>query len=254
MEDASMPKNHKHREYRFEIDAFSPTSIPMSRLAEYVSDLAKVFGNNNSVHLLKIEGGSTVPVLMVEWEAEPKVRDRIKAIKNHEGPEDAQQAAKDLDRRLLQDNATAVLIDPAGSKVFRFPGRENATKMEFGPVNQAGVFQGIPIKVGGENDPVPVHLEDGKEKHIVLARRSLAKDIAQYLFTSVVRVEGMGRWIRHTDGEWEMLSFHATSFKLIEDADIRKNIGELRKLPGEWKNLDDPLAELEQIRRGAKLQ
>lgn len=249
-----MPKNRKHREYRFEIDAFSPTSIPMSRLAEYVSDLAKVFGNNNSVHLLKIEGGSTVPVVVVEWEAEPKVRDRIKAIKNHEGPEDAQQAAKDLDRRLLQDNATAVLVDPAGTKIFRFPGRENATKMEFGPVNQAGVFQGIPIKVGGENDPVPVHLEDGKEKHIVLARRSLAKDIAQYLFTSVVRVEGTGRWIRHTDGEWEMLSFHATSFKVIGDADIRKNIGELRKLPGEWKNLEDPLAELEQIRRGAKLQ
>jgi hypothetical protein len=254
MEDASMPKNRKHREYRFEIDAFSPTSIPMSRLAEYVSDLAKVFGSNNSVHLLKIEGGSTVPVVMVEWEAEPKVRDRIKAIKNHEGPDDAQQGAKDLDRRLLQDNATAVLVDPAGSKIFRFPGRENATKMEFGPVNQAGVFQGVPIKVGGENDPVPVHLEDGKEKYIVLARRSLAKDIAQHLFTSVVRIEGTGRWIRHTDGEWEMLSFHAASFKVIEDADIRRNIGELRKLPGEWKNLKDPLAELEQIRRGAKLQ
>jgi len=181
-------------------------------------------------------------------------RDRIKAIKSREAPEDALQAAKDIDRRLLQDNAKAVLADPAGNNIFRFPGRENATKMEFGPVSQAGFFQGVPIKVGGENDPVPVHLEDGKDKHIVLARRSLAKDIAQHLFTSVVRVEGTGRWIRHTDGEWEMLSFHATSFKLIEDADIRKNISELRKVPGEWKKLDDPLAELEQIRRGMKLQ
>jgi hypothetical protein len=35
-----MPKSRKHREYRFEIDAFSPMSIPMSRLAEYISDLA----------------------------------------------------------------------------------------------------------------------------------------------------------------------------------------------------------------------
>ena len=249
-----MHKTRKNREYRFKIDAFSPTTIPMSRLAEYVSDLAKMFGNNNSVHLLKIEEGSTVPLVMVEWEAEPKVRDRIKAIKSREAPEDALQAAKDIDRRLLQDNAKAVLADPAGNNIFRFPGRENATKMEFGPVSQAGFFQGVPIKVGGENDPVPVHLEDGKDKHIVLARRSLAKDIAQHLFTSVVRVEGTGRWIRHTDGEWEMLSFHATSFKLIEDADIRKNISELRKVPGEWKKLDDPLAELEQIRRGMKLQ
>jgi hypothetical protein len=249
-----MPKNRKHREYRFEIDAFSPATIPMSRLAEYVSDLAKMFGNNNSVHLLKIDEGSTVPVVLVEWEAEPKVRDRLKAIKSHEAPDEAQQAAKDIDRRLLQDNAKGVLVDPVGGKIFRFPGREAATKMEFGPVNQAGIFQGIPIKVGGENDPVPVHLEDGKEKYIVLARRSLAKDIAQHLFTSVVRVDGIGRWIRHTDGEWEMLSFHASSFKIVEDADIRKNINELRNVPGEWKKLEDPLGELEQIRRGTKLQ
>jgi hypothetical protein len=249
-----MPKTRKHREYRFEIDAFSPTTIPMSRLAEYISDLAKMFGNNNSVHLLKIEQGSTVPVIMVEWEAEPKVRARFKAIKSHEAPDEAQQAAKDIDHRLLQDNAKAVLVDPAGAKVYLFPGREAATKLEFGPVNQAGAFQGVPIKVGGENDPVPVHLEDGREKYIVLARRSLAKDIAQHLFTSVVRVEGTGRWIRHTDGEWEMLSFHVGSFRVIENANLRKDISELRKLPGEWKKLEDPLAELDQIRRGTKLQ
>jgi hypothetical protein len=249
-----MPRTRKHREYRFEIDAFSPSTIPMARLAEYISDLAKVLGNNNSVHLLRIEGGSTVPVVMVEWEAEPKVRERLRAIKNHDAPEEAQQAIKDIDRRLLEDNARAMLVDPVGGKVVRFAGREGATKLEYGPVNQPGVFQGVPIRIGGEHDPVPIHLEDGKDKHIVQARRSLAKDMAQHLFTSVVRVEGTGRWIRHTDGEWEMLSFLAASFAVMEDADIRKNVAELRKVPGEWKKLEDPLAALEQIRRGTKLQ
>ncbi len=244
------PKTHKQREYRFEIDAFTPGTIPMARLAEYVSDLAKMFGNNTYVHLARVEPGSTVPVVLVDWEAEPKVRERLKAIRTQE----AQQAAKDVDRRLLQDNAKGVLIDPTGRKVFRFCGRENATKLEFGPISQPGVFQGIPIKVGGENDPVPVHLEDSKDKTIVLAKRSLAKEIAQYLFTSVVRVEGTGRWIRHTDGEWEMLSFQAASFKVIEDASMRKNLEDLRQIPADWKKLDDPLAELEQIRRGSKLQ
>jgi hypothetical protein len=248
------PKTGKNREYRFEIDSYTPSTIPMARLAEYVSDLAKMFGNNSYVHLARIESGSTVPVVLVDWEAEPKVRERLKAIRTREAPEEAQQAAKDLDRRLLQDNAKAVLVDPTGGKVFRFRGRENATKLEFGPITQTGVFQGKPIKVGGENDPVPVHLEDGKDKTIVLARRSLAKEIAQHLFTSVVRVEGAGRWIRHTDGEWEMLSFQATSFKVIEDASIRENIDDLRGVPAEWKKHADPLAELEQIRRGAKLQ
>ena len=248
------PRARKHREYRFEIDAFTPATIPMARLAEYVSDLAKIFGNNSYVHLARIEPGSTVPVVLVDWEAEPKVRERLRAIRNHEAPEEAQQAAKDVDRLLMQDNARAALVDPAGNKVFRFCCRDNATKIEFGPINQPGVFQGVPIKVGGENDPVPVHLEDGKDKTIVLAKRSLAKEIAQHLFTSVVRVEGTGRWIRHTDGEWEMLTFSATSFKVIEDANIRKSINALREIPAEWKKLEDPLAELEQIRRGTKLQ
>jgi hypothetical protein len=241
----------RHREYRFEIDAFSPSTIPMARLAEYLSDLATMFGSPNSVHLLKVDKGSTIPVVLVDFEAEPKVRDRIKAIKHEEAPDDALAAARSIDRRLLQDNAKAELRDPVGAKVFHFPGRENAVRQEFGPVNQTGSFQGIPIKIGGENDPVPLHLEDGKEKHIVLVRRSLAKDIAKHLFSSVLRVDGVGRWVRHRDGEWEMLYFNAASYTVIEDSTLAQDIAALRKLPGEWKAMDDPIAELERVRHGS---
>jgi hypothetical protein len=247
-------KIRKHREYRFEIDAYTPETIPMSRLAEYVSDLAKMFGNDKSVHLMRIEKGSTVPVMRVEWEAEPKVRDRLHAIKQREAPEEAQRAAKDVDRRLAQDNAKAALVDPVGTKVFKFAGRDLLTKLQFGPISQPGVFQGIPIKVGGEHDPVPVHLEDGTDKHIVQAKRTLAKEIAQYLFSAVIRVEGNGRWLRHPDGEWELLDFRVAKFDLVADADIRKNIGDLQQIDAEWKKLNDPLAFLAQIKRGEKPQ
>jgi len=245
-------KDKRHREYRFQIDAFHPSTIPMVRLAEYLSDLATMLGSPNSVHLLKVEEGSTVPVVLIDFEAEPKVRDRIKAVKNREAPEDAQTAAKNIDRRLLQDNAKAEIVDPVGAKVFHFPGRENADRQEFGPINQPGSFQGIPIKVGGENDPVPLHLEDGREKHIVLVRRTLAKEIAaKYLFTTVLRVEGVGRWIRQRNGEWELLSFNAYSYTPIEEGTLTQDIEALRKLPGEWKKLDDPISELERIRHGS---
>ena len=226
----------------------------MSRLAEYLNDLATILGQEKNVHLSKIEGGSTVPVILVDWEAEPKVRDRLRAIKHKEAPAEAQAAAKDIDRKLAEDNAKAALIDPVGVKVFQFPGRERATKLEYGPITQPGSFQGVPIRVGGEKDPVPVHLDDGQQKYIVLMRRALAKDVAQYLFTDVIRVEGIGRWVRHADGEWEMLAFHATTFRLIDDKDIRASINELREIPASWKQLEDPLADLERIRRGEKLQ
>ena len=247
-----MPKQVKHREYRFEIDAFSPATIPMARLAEYLSDLAIMLGSPSNVHLMRVEKGSTVPVVLVDFEAEPKVRDRIKLVKNREAPTDAQDAAKRIDRNLLLDNAKATIVDPVGAKVFRFPGRENAVRQEFGPINQPGNFQGVPIKIGGENDPVPVHLDDGTEKHIVQVKRVLAKEIAKFLFTTPLRLEGIGRWIRHKDGEWEMLYFNATSYAVLEEGGtLTHDIMALRRIPGEWKKLDDPLGELERIRHGS---
>lgn len=49
-----------------------------------------------------------------------------------------------------------------------------------------------------------------------------------------------------------MKSFQAQSMSVIEDADIRKNIGELRSIESGWKKAKDPLKQLEQLRRGTK--
>lgn len=243
-----------YREYKFKIDAFTPDTIPMSRLIEYLSDLAVILGNRERVHFNRIEGGSTTPVVRVEWEAEPKVRDRLHKLKLKEVPDDVLRADRDINRRLADDNAVGVLRDPTGSKVLQFPGRELLRKLVFGPITQPGYFQGVPISVGGERDPVPIHLEDGKDKHIVYAKRTVAKDIAQYLFTSPIRVEGSGRWLRHADGEWELLDFRVTDYKLVEDGDIRKNVADLRSIPAAWKQLDDPLTELTDIKQGGRAQ
>jgi hypothetical protein len=238
------------REYRFEIDAFTPETIPLSRLAQYLGDLAKIMGESANVHFNRIEAGSTVPVIRVDWEAEPKVRERIRAVKFNEGSPAALRAYAEINKRLLEDNANGVLIDPGKNKVIHFPGRDNANQPEFGPIRQTAVFQGIPIKVGGERDPVPVHLEDGEEIHIVDASRRIAKQIADYLFASVVRVEGKGRWIRERTGEWKMLDFYVSDFDVLKEGNLRSDIQRLRSIPAAWKDRDDPLSELMTIRRG----
>jgi hypothetical protein len=247
-------KPRKPREYRFEIDAFTPDTIPLSRLSQYLGDLARIMGQEASVHLVKVDKGSTVPIISVDWEAEPKVRERLRAVKFNEGPAEARRAFKEINKRLVEDNANGVLVDPGRSKVLRFPGADAANQVEFGPISQAGSFQGVPIKVGGENDPVPIHIEDGAEKHIVWGSRSLAKDISLHLFTSVVRIHGIGRWLRTRMGEWELREFHATSFEVIPDGDIKSNISKLRSIPADWKKLDDPIAELMAMREAGRPQ
>ncbi len=237
-------------EYRFEIDAFTPETIPLNRLVQYLGDLAKIMGESANVHLSRIDPGSTVPVIRVDWEAEPKVRERVRAVKFNEGSPTALRAYAEINKRLLEDNANGVLIDPGKNKVIHFPGRDIANQPEFGPIRQTAVFQGIPIKVGGERDPVPVHLEDGEEIHIVDASRRLAKQIADYLFVSVVRVEGKGRWMRERTGQWKMLDFYVNTFDVLKEGNIRSDLEQLRKVPAAWKDRDDPLAELVSIRHG----
>jgi hypothetical protein len=246
-----MPRKPKNpREYRFEIDAFSPDTIPLARLSQYLGDLARMMGEQANVHLARIEKGSTVPVIRVDWEAEPKVRERLRAVKFNEGPAEPRRAFKEINKRLVEDNANGVLVDPGRSKVLRFPGRDAATQVEFGPIVQISVFEGIPIRIGGEADPVPVHLEDGDVRHIIHAPRRLAKGIAEHLFTAVIRVEGKSRWIRNRLGDWEMQSFYAQEFEVLREGDIRSDVESLRKIEGEWKTLDDPLSNLRAIRMG----
>lgn len=241
-------------EYRFEIDSFTPETIPLSRLAQYLSDLARMMGENSNVHLVRVDKGSTVPIIRVDWEAQPKVRERLRAVQLNEGPLEPRRAFREINRKLIEDNAAGALFDPSAKRLIRFPGRDGANQLEFGPISQPGTFQGIPIKLGGEKDSVPVHLEDGEEIHIVQAPRRIAKEIATYLFSNVVRVEGKGRWLRNKSGEWEMLHFHVSGFEVLSDGDFLSNVASLRKIPADWKNSDDPLSDLAALRTGERPQ
>ena len=50
-----MPKPRKALEYRFEIDAFTPDTIPMARLAQYLGDIARMMGQEASVHFARVD-------------------------------------------------------------------------------------------------------------------------------------------------------------------------------------------------------
>jgi len=249
-----MKRKKKPREYRFEIDAYTPDTIPMIRLSQYLSDLARMMGENANVHFARVEKGSTVPVIRVDWEAEPKVRERLRAVKFNEGPMEAQRAYREINKKLVEDNANGVILDPNRGKVIKFPGRDGASQPEFGPIRQHSVLQGIPIRVGGEQSDVPIHLEDGEAKHIVIAPRRIAKQIGAYLFTSVVRVEGIGRWTRNRMGEWELLELYVDNFEELSEGTIRSDVSRLREIPASWKEMDDPIGELAALRHGERPQ
>lgn len=108
--------------------------------------------------------------------------------------------------------------------------------------------------VGGKRlDEVPVHLQgrDPRNKYNCLTDRDKAKQIAGHLFETVIKVEGIARWIRTPEGEWEMRRFWIENFQPIGEASsftFKESIADLRSIPAKWKDLPDPISELTRIR------
>lgn len=242
----------ERREYRLKIDAYKPDTMPMMRLAEYLADFATLLGEEASVHLLRIEAGSTCPVVLVDWESEPKVRDRLIRVRDQAGPEDAMRAAHSIDNRLVEDNGSATVIAPAKQKIIEFPGIKRPRPIEWPSINQAGQLVGIPIAVGGKQDLVPVHLQDGTDEYFLLAQRDKAKQIAPYLFTTAIRVSGRGRWRKEPGGPWVLERYVIDDFEPMAITGVAEGIKQLRDIRADWKSRKDPLAELDRFRRSKK--
>lgn len=240
------------REYKFRIDAYTPETLPMERLAEYMADLAKMLGEPASVHFVRLDPGSTVLVQMIDEEAEPKVRHRVQMVRSGDGPADALQAYNRINRRLLDDNAIGALSDDRDANVIDFPGRNLAESVTFGAFNQTGSLDGQLMRIGGVRDQVPVTLlaSDGAQFNCQ-APRELAKTIARYLLGPELRVHGDGRWHRDKTGSWRLDRFTIGNFEVLDDEPLGAVVARLRDVKGsEWSEVEDPWAELERERNG----
>ena len=70
-------KSEEQGQYRLKIDVFSVDSLPMSRLAEYMAELAVRLGERERVHFSHLEAGSAVLVSDIEPVALLEVEERV---------------------------------------------------------------------------------------------------------------------------------------------------------------------------------
>ncbi|MBF0367936.1 MAG: hypothetical protein HQL52_00610 [Magnetococcales bacterium] len=243
-------------EYRFIIDGFTPETIPMARLAEYMADLATIFGERESVHFGGVESGSAKLIPWVEPEAAPKVKFNIEQAKAGLAPKAAQDAIHNIDKLLREDNTTGRLTNNEGAEIIPFPGREAPTPTTYGPFNQEGSLDGTVFKLGGQklggqNDLYPVGLQSENIVYNCVASLSLVKCLSKFIMGPELRVWGKGRWFRSEEGQWELRKFRINSFDPLEEKKLTEVVKELRAIPGSgWNEIEDPFAELHRIRHG----
>lgn len=130
----------KSKERRFKIDVFTPETIPMERLAQYMLQFAKLLGEPERVHFVDVESGSAVLRARVEDVAIPKVERRITDASRGQGDVVALKALQSLDDMLAEDNAVGQLCDDVGAEIIAFPGRNRAKPLEYGPFREEGVL------------------------------------------------------------------------------------------------------------------
>lgn len=237
------------REFRFTIHAYTPETIPMGRLAEYMADLAKLLGEYSAVHFVKVEPGSVTLLNKIEDEALPKVRQRVQLTRAGEGPPEAQAAYHRLNTKLGQDNGRGDL-QSGDVKVLEFPGRDETEEGEFA-FNKQGTLDGIPIRLGGTDEIVPVQLQSGPTVYHCRAERSVARRIAAHIFENEIRLYGTGRWLRNKAGEWNLQRFKIADFEVLDATPLPELVARMRAMPGnEWNDAKDPWAELNRIRNG----
>jgi hypothetical protein len=234
-------------EYGLKIDAYTPDTMPMARLAEYMTELAALLGQTNSVHFARLEDGSTELVHWVEREASPKVRARTTGVKLGEAPQSAMRAYRTLNKFLREDDAVGTLREKTAATtnvVLLFPGRLEATE-KIPIVRQQGSIDGIVNHMSGRDETVHVHLEsDDKQVSVCTITRALAKQLRHHMWEPV-RLFGRGTWSRDADGIWALKDFKIENFQTLQDEPLSAVLAKLREHPMDW--IEDAYTEL---RRG----
>jgi len=242
-----MSGNH---EYRLRIDVFSVESLPMSRLAEYMAELARLLGEQERVHFSHLEAGSAVLVSRIEEPAAPKVGERLQKIRTGNAPKDALQAYKALDTLLAKDNAVATLTGENGAEIIVFPGRTRSKPVRYGPFREDGSLDGVVIRLGGRDESIPVLLEDAEGAvYPCQTTVELSKQLAPHYRGATVRVYGSGKWVREENGSWTLQQFDISRFEVIDDSPLVDVVTKLRAVEGSEWGKDASLGDVLGFRR-----
>jgi len=222
-----------NNEYTFRIDVFTPDTLPMARLAEYMAALADLIGHKESTHFARIEEGSARLVSRVEEQDAPKVQRRLEAVTSPTPPQGTAKAFKTLDDMLAEDNAVGEIVGPGGAVIIPFPGRIRPKALTFPAFRQDGSIDGQIVSIGGRDKTAHVTLMDGGLTYTNIdLNRDVARELAKHLYGPKVRLFGSGRWERHPEGAWKLLAFTVDRYELLDDAALGEVLVEIRSIPG----------------------
>lgn len=239
-------------EYEFWIDAYSPETISMTRLGEYMARLGKLLGQEDRIHFYKLRGGSTALALKIEREAVPKVLQRIENVKTAEASNDAMNAEKELNDMLRSDNAVGEfrrVTKESTASILTFAGREIPKPQKIGPFSEPVTLKGELFRLEGKDATKHAGILDtqGRVWSGVMSLEIAVQ--ARELMWEWVVVEGTAKWIRSEEGAWDLAEFRISSCKPLPRGTLEDDVRVLRSIAdSQWKKMQDPIGFIRESR------
>lgn len=237
--------------FKLRVTAYSPDTMPMARLAEYMLGLASLMGSEANVHYKGTTQGSTVLNVDVEEGQAAQVQDRLRSINSGIAPADVQKAVAKLESLMRSDGARGTLSQEGGERFFQFLGKDAIIAERIGPIREATTLEGELVRIGGKDRTVHALLvsADGREFKLSTTSRDTAKQLAAHLFCPI-RVTGNGTWFRSENGDWELDDMRLESFDPLPPRTLMEAVSELRAVQGSgWREMVDPLAAANRMRK-----
>ena len=238
--------------FQFRIDNYTPATLPMGRLAKYLSQLAVLYGSKEAVHFDRLLKGSTIIQAWAPATEAPIIASRVRGAPKAEAPEDARRAYQRIDVMLRENNAVGEIKRKDGAKIIAFPGRKLAEPKPI-LVNEHAEIDGVVVRVGGTDSTIPVHLQaaNGQVLACYVRDRAAARDLAALLFGEPIRVRGVGQWVRLPQGQWKLLNLQIDGWEALDTAPLDELLGRLTAIPGNgWSSVRDVDGVVTRIREG----
>lgn len=221
-------------ELEFVIPAYTPETMPLDRLLQYLQQIGDVVGLPNEMHLVRIEQSSTRPVFKMSLQMAIQAREKASAVRMGSGTLVQRAAYRRIRQMVRKDGGEMASLKDRVGVILDFP----AIPEEIGAISsvrQASSFDGSLVRIGGVGEYTFIHMQDmgGDVYSGFSAPRSLAKEMAKLLYEPI-RVSGIGSWDRSPTGEWTLSKMLIQTYEPLTDEPLETVIQKLRAAPVNW--------------------
>jgi hypothetical protein len=231
--------------FKFTLPGYTPETMPLDRLIEYLTQLSIVLGTPGDLHLVGVEEGSTRPVLAMRHDIAVRARHNAREVAQGGGSQRRRQAFETVRRMVAEDGGKpAEFSAPDEQVILKFPSVDIGQDQVIHSVRQPTSIEGTLVRIGGvgENAQLLIQEMNGNVIAGCTASRGLTQAMAPLIYHAI-RVNGIGTWHRTEEGDWAITRLHVQSFEPLDESELDDVLARLREVDVQW-----PADSIEQLR------